>query len=277
MRTKRSRDFIKTLVGGRKHLCVLVGLLVFIGGQGFTEDLPKLPGANPDAQAIGLQKCEACHEDVVKNFKGDPHALIDVPKTIGEKIPLNACESCHGEGSLHEADETAKGAILRESPDRCLSCHLDIKGKFSLQHHHPVPEGRMNCSDCHGFHGTKAQTKMVADLKRDDETCFKCHKETKGPFVFEHEAMREGCQSCHNPHGSVQDKLLVAGQDTTCLRCHYDINTNPSGNLSGGVAHGSTPSTTGAKGGNFDIGRGESCVDHHRAAHGSNIWRTFNR
>jgi len=102
----------------------------------------------------------------------------------------------------------------------------------------------------------------------------------RGPFVFEHDAMRDGCTACHSPHGSVQDKMLVAGQTTTCLRCHYDITTNPGGNMtSAGVTHGSPEKldSTGNAEGNFDIGRGEECVDHHRAPHGSNIWRTFNR
>jgi len=234
----------------------------------------KLPSGAPDATTIGAEDCGACHEAEVAYFKNGPHAMIGAE---GDGGATESCEACHGPASVHSEAEGAKGTILRESAQRCLTCHQDIQAKFKLQHHHPVLEGRMSCSDCHGFHGKDSNAMVVKSLKRADETCFKCHKEQKGPFVFEHEAMREGCQVCHNPHGSVQDKLLVAGQTTTCIRCHFDVKTNPSGNLAGGIAHGSTASTTGAKGGNFDIGQGEECIDHHRAPHGSNIWRTFNR
>ena len=46
-----------------------------------------------------------------------------------------------------------------------------------------------------------------------------------GPFVFEHEAVREGCTTCHNPHGSVNARLLVARNQTLCLRCHFQQQT----------------------------------------------------
>lgn len=239
----------------------------------------KLPGSIPGAEYVGMETCASCHEEELRYYKHDPHASVMVVADggEGEDVAAEGCEACHGPGSLHAENDGKPGTILRDSVDRCFACHLDVQAQFKLQHHHPVEEGRMTCADCHGAHGKDARATVGAALQRGDERCFKCHKEQKGPFVFEHEAMREGCQVCHNPHGSVQDKLLVAGQSTTCLRCHFDINTNPAGNLSGGVAHGSTASTTGAGGGNFEIGRGEECVDHHRAPHGSNIWRTFNR
>ena len=129
----------------------------------------------------------------------------------------------------------------------------------------------MGCTDCHSMHGRDVRaTAGIAlagtGLHGKDEPCFKCHKEQKGPFVYEHDAMREGCQSCHNPHGSVYDKMLVAGQTTTCLRCHFQSSFNAPPAAIGGVVHGG-----------FAIGQGEECIDHHRAPHGSNIWRTLNR
>lgn len=239
----------------------------------------KLLGIVPGATYVGSESCAACHEAQARYFKHDAHAsvTVNIESETGATVNVEGCEACHGPGSIHAEEDGLKAAIMRENTERCFACHLDIKAKLKLQHHHPVLEGRMTCSDCHGSHGKDSRATVSARLKRSDETCFECHKEMKGPFVFEHEAMREGCSVCHDPHGSIQDKLLVAGQSTTCLRCHYDITTNPSGNLSGGVAHGSTASTTGAGGGNYDIGRGEECIDHHRAPHGSQIWRTFNR
>jgi len=233
-------------------------------------------GASETATRIGAETCLSCHSEIEKHVKNDVHATVNREK--GETISSKACESCHGPGSLHADSGGKRKFIQRNEPKNCLVCHTAIQAQFKLQHHHPVPEGRMSCSDCHGFHGSGTKTNTIAQLQGERYTaCFKCHKEVKGPFVFEHDAMRDGCQSCHNVHGSVQDKMLTAGQTTTCLRCHYDVTTNPAGNLSGGVAHGSTASTTGAAGGDYDIGSGDECVDHHRAPHGSNIWRTLNR
>jgi predicted CXXCH cytochrome family protein len=57
-------------------------------------------------------------------------------------------------------------------------------------------------------------------MARVNETCAECHREQTRPFVFEHEAMREGCTVCHNPHGSVNRMMLVQSDLNLCLRCH---------------------------------------------------------
>lgn len=50
-----------------------------------------------------------------------------------------------------------------------------------------------------------------------------CHREQARPRVFQHEAMREGCVTCHNPHGSINDKLLTERDNNLCLKCHGQI------------------------------------------------------
>ena len=54
-----------------------------------------------------------------------------------------------------------------------------------------------------------------------NESCFRCHAAQRGPHVFEHEAMREGCAVCHTPHGSVNAKLLTVRNANLCLKCHF--------------------------------------------------------
>lgn len=221
------------------------------------------------AEYVGMETCGACHEDVVKSYRLESHYGTSLQE--GEGIVGEACESCHGPGSLHVDGDGDKAKIVRHSPEKCFTCHTDVKGQFQLQYHHPVTEGQMSCTDCHDFHGSKPnEFNSVTDLERSSQKCFQCHKEYQGPFIFEHDPMRDGCQTCHEPHGGVYNKLLVADDNALCLRCHWEPNTNNAAGNIGGVPHG-----TG--GGNYFIGAGEDCVDHHRSPHGSNIWRTFNR
>jgi predicted CXXCH cytochrome family protein len=48
--------------------------------------------------------------------------------------------------------------------------------------------------------------------------------EKRGPFVFEHSAVKvEGCVACHTPHGSVNRMLLVRREERfLCLSCHVN-------------------------------------------------------
>src|SRR5207247_3589645 len=94
----------------------------------------------------------------------------------------------------------------------------------NLPQHHPIREGKMNCVQCHDPHGMDihkpAGGLMMARL---NETCAQCHREQARPFVFEHEALREGCTVCHQPHGSINAKMLVQRDNNLCLKCHAQI------------------------------------------------------
>jgi len=50
----------------------------------------------------------------------------------------------------------------------------------------------------------------------------KCHIDKRGPFVYEHAAVRvDGCEVCHSPHGSTNTRLLRRPVVfTLCLECH---------------------------------------------------------
>ena len=60
-------------------------------------------------------------------------------------------------------------------------------------------------------------------MARLNETCAQCHREQTRPFVYEHEALREGCTACHNPHGSINRQFLTQRDNNLCLRCHLQI------------------------------------------------------
>ena len=174
------------------------------------------------ATFVGSKKCADCHDDQTSHFGSSTHAKLALKDATGKDI---GCESCHGAGSVHVKAGGGKGTIVnpRKSPETCFQCHLDKRGQFSLPHSHPVLAGKISCVDCHEVHEGNAIKGSGADLEAQNETCTKCHTQQKGPFVFEHGAMREGCVACHSPHGSVNQKMLVARDANLCLRCHLEV------------------------------------------------------
>jgi predicted CXXCH cytochrome family protein len=79
----------------------------------------------------------------------------------------------------------------------------------------------MNCAQCHDPHGGDVlKPRGGLAMARQNESCAQCHREQTRPFVFEHEALREGCTVCHNPHGSINRMMLVQSDSNLCLKCH---------------------------------------------------------
>lgn len=151
-------------------------------------------------------------------------------------------------------------SLLKESESAlCYTCHRTVEAQFALPFHHRVPEGLMKCTDCHNPHGTMNHF-MLAQTHW--ETCVRCHVEERGPFLYEHPAVRvSGCVACHNPHGSVNNFLMVRREIRfVCLQCHTGFHGQA------GVPHGRLRfQTSGA------------CTRCHIAVHGSNFDETLLR
>ena len=213
----------------------------------------------PGAEHVNMRMCAPCHRERVESFEGTSHARIS--KKGMEKEGLG-CGICHGPGSLHIENKFEPGLIInpRKNPEACFRCHLDKKAEFRLQYHHPVLQGRVSCADCHNSHSSDSKSWSLTSFSDTNQVCFKCHPEQRGPFVFEHEAMREGCTICHMVHGSVNDKLLIARDSNVCLQCHFQTQTDPSRFLIGDFNHDSR------------LPRG-TCFsgECHTAIHGSNF------
>ena len=157
--------------------------------------------------AIACGQCHTAH--LVDEVKDASKAGLSYPQAYFFQLPQIAEETRWLHNSL----------LKQAEPALCYACHQTIQAQFAQPEHHRVPEGLMKCSDCHNPHGSE----NVASLNNPGlETCVKCHVEKRGPFVFEHPAVKvEGCVTCHNPHGSPNRMLLVRREGRQlCLQCH---------------------------------------------------------
>ena len=120
----------------------------------------------------------------------------------------------------------------------------------------PVREGKMDCTSCHNTHGSK-NVRMLRAGFTVNESCATCHADKRGPFLWEHAPVRESCVTCHDPHGSSNDRMLVAKQPFLCQRCHNH------------TRHPATIYDSAVQGTSNRI-FGRSCVSCHSQVHGSN-------
>ena len=152
--------------------------------------------------------CLACHEDYEHSrWAGSAHEQADV-----------ACADCH---RIH-----ARADPVREKSrqvDACTDCHRNVAADTLKRSAHPLRTGAIGgnpliCGDCHDPHGNVGETLTAGNTLND--TCFACHAEKRGPFLWEHAPAAEDCSICHEPHGSNQPALLVRRPPQLCQGCH---------------------------------------------------------
>lgn len=173
------------------------------------------------------------------------------------------CASCH---SVHGAyDKTT----ARKSPELCYDCHSDMRSYERMPSHHPIAEGKINCTDCHNPHGGSVD--LVQDFQTR-ELCFSCHPNVEGPYVYEHAPVSENCMICHNPHGSVANNLLVQNEPVLCLNCHamhfHATVEGVDGEFSVPVIPGRTGTSSPDA---WKSGMLTKCTQCHTAVHGSDL------
>ncbi len=211
-----------------------------------------------------LAACLSCHaaDFPRSSIRRSSHTLADV-----------VCSNCH---SIHKSP-AAKFLLAKRQADLCYGCHASVRTQFSMPSKHRVNEGFMTCTDCHNPHGAAAPSwrmgprpRMVDAAQANEQPCMKCHADKRGPFAFEHAAVRvDGCESCHSPHGSMNARLLRRpAVFTVCLECHSGLGAF--GRQGDGI-----PTQTASH--NMADPRYRNCTTCHVRIHGSNANPLFLR
>ena len=187
--------------------------------------------------------CLACHADSKRvHWSGSAHEGADVP-----------CAACH---ALHSQDDPVRAKATQM--DVCGSCHARERAQSLNASAHPLRQGGMDCTDCHSPHGSVNDAMLVQPTV--NETCYTCHADKRGPFLWEHAPVSEDCTLCHQPHGSPHRSMLVQQTPLLCQNCH-----SQSGHPSLALTPNGLPN---ASPNSFLLVNG--CANCHSAVHGSN-------
>lgn len=207
-------------------------------------------GASP--VSVQNKRCESCHTKTaaLMHWIGSTHQRFKV-----------GCTSCH---AVHAASDPVLAKTTQ--PQVCFKCHTQIRQRFHEFSHMPVLEGQMTCSSCHAPMGSVGPHLLKAATV--NETCYACHADKRGPFLFEHQPVRESCLNCHVPHGSNQPFLLKEPENFLCSTCHSTAHNQSGGAFGGG---GSVPhSPIGTPKVLPELVNQEHCTACHSQIHGSN-------
>lgn len=113
-------------------------------------------------------------------------------------------------------------AVFAESID-CNLCHTDLSDKKNV--HAAV---QMGCTTCHvGLDAGNVPHTITNNVSKglsspQPEICYGCHDQDlfSGKSVVHVPVVSGMCTGCHNPHSSVNEKLLMADLPELCYSCH---------------------------------------------------------
>jgi DmsE family decaheme c-type cytochrome len=232
------------------------------------------------------QSCDACHANAKAHSESADPADVKNPAKLSGLAADKSCLSCHQNQSTQLGrirGGHARSAVncttchsvhtAKKKPDDCGQCHSGTVAEFQRPYRHNIQNGAVKCTDCHNPHGRTLSSHLSA-TSANEPGCFKCHGNMRGPFVFEHAAVRqEGCQGCHEPHGSANPRMLNRAQvHLQCLECHTSINTG-----TGSAAASNLPGGTPPAFHNLRDPRIRNCTTCHIKIHGSHVNRALLR
>lgn len=188
---------------------------------------------SPEARVVGQLVCTSCHTQETKNFSHTVHAL-GMAAALAADPSTATCEACHGPGSRHIEDPTAKGSIIAFTKDggssvdtqaaSCLGCHAGgQRDQWTGSVHQ---RNDLSCTDCHNPMAKFSAEGLLA-RPSISETCAGCHRDIRVQFNRRsHMPLPEGqlsCADCHNPHGTINATLLKTDTvNETCYQCHAE-------------------------------------------------------
>ena len=167
------------------------------------------------------------------------------------RVAQRGCTDCHT--LMHAGSE--RGNLAQPTVmQTCGQCHQQKVSQLARFSHMPITNGKLECSTCHNPHGSPNDKLLLASSV--NQTCFTCHAEKRGPFLYEHAPVVENCANCHDPHGSNKEKLLKVSRPRLCQQCHP-------------TAHGATTAKP-ADAATVRFVYNKGCVNCHVNLHGSN-------
>lgn len=194
--------------------------------------LATIPAASSRAQEpqaaayAGGSQCAQCHEDIATGLQSTVHGHkgFDMRSDKG-------CETCHGPGAAHIEEggditkiKSFKTLEAEEASAVCLECHESGRRTFWAGSTHESRD--LACIQCHTIHAGESD-RWQLKTATVEETCYGCHAQIKAQVQrTSHHPIREGllsCNSCHNPHGTMTEKLIEANSmNEKCYECHTE-------------------------------------------------------
>lgn len=157
-------------------------------------------------------ECIKCHSDLLENLVIHP----DIE---------SSCDICHSPTGETHPDGNKKGFTLAEKlPELCFNCHSDFQenvGSYKIVH--GALKDSRSCINCHNPHSSSQQHLLIPG---GNNLCFSCHnkeimydsikiknikKDLASAKSIHAPIESGGCITCHNPHFSEKNHLLVAG------------------------------------------------------------------
>ena len=182
---------------------------------------------------VEQQGCEACHGPGRAHMEAEVDAADDAARQQAATLVYSfrrhtsaenaaKCLACHrkneNERLFSRSKHLAAGVFCAE----CHTAHLTVTGENPTQ-----PSVPLRALFSIPTRDAERQWLDNRLLKQDQpQLCYSCHKDIEAQFQLPvRHRVNEGlvkCTDCHNPHGSLREQELRAGNHDTCMKCHVE-------------------------------------------------------